>query len=204
MNTLFSFPLDFDKPVNQCNYYWFDEGFTSEELTRLEQQVQTIPSRTALTEAGGQDQGEGLDARNSMIKWVPLNEEFKWIYDKIGNLAQIANEEMFHFNIYNMPEQIQYTEYYGTNKGHYDWHMDIGTYEYMKFRKISVTVQLSDPDEYEGGDLQIWTGGQYPMTAPRGKGNVVIFPSFMMHRVTPVTSGTRKSFVLWLGGEHYK
>ena len=74
----------------------------------------------------------------------------------------------------------------------------------MKYRKISVTVQLSGPDEYEGGDLQIWSGGQYPMTAPRGRGNVVIFPSFMMHRVTPVTSGTRKSFVLWLGGGHYK
>jgi len=103
-----------------------------------------------------------------------------------------------------MPEQIQYTEYYGTNKGHYDWHMDLGSQGFMKFRKISVTVQLSDSNEYEGGDLQIWTGGQYPMTAPRGKGNVVIFPSFMMHRVTPVTSGTRKSFVLWLGGEHYK
>ena len=204
MNTLFSFPLDFDKPVNQCNYYWFEEGFTSEELTKLEQQVQTIPSTPALTESGGQDQGEGLDTRNSMIKWVPLNEEFKWIYDKIGMLAKIANDEMFHFNLYNMPEQIQYTEYYGTNNGHYDWHMDIGTLGYMKFRKISVTVQLSDSDEYEGGDLQIWQGGQYPMTAPRGKGNVVIFPSFMMHRVTPVTSGTRKSFVLWLGGEHYK
>ena len=99
MNTLFSFPLDFDKPVNQCNYYWFEEGFTAEELTKLEQQVQTIPSTPALTESGGQDQGEGLDTRNSMIKWVPLNEEFKWIYDKIGMLAKIANDEMFHFNL---------------------------------------------------------------------------------------------------------
>jgi len=203
MNTLYSFPLDFEKQVNQTNYYWFEEGFTSEELSQIEQQVQEIPSQAGVTESGGQDQGEGLESRNSMIKWVPFSEETKWIYDKIGELANIANEEMFNFNIYNMPENIQYTEYYGTNKGHYDWHMDIGTQGFMKFRKISVTVQLSDSNEYEGGDLQIWTGGQYPMTAPRGKGNVVIFPSFMMHRVTPVTSGTRKSFVLWLGGEHY-
>ena len=203
MNTLYSFPLDFEKQVNQTNYYGFEEGFTSEELSQIEQQVQEIPSQAGVTESGGQDQGEGLESRNSMIKWVPFSEETKWIYDKIGELANIANEEMFNFNIYNMPENIQYTEYYGTNKGHYDWHMDIGTQGFMKFRKISVTVQLSDSDEYEGGDLQIWAGGQYPMTAPRGKGNVVIFPSFMMHRVTPVTSGTRKSFVLWLGGEHY-
>jgi PKHD-type hydroxylase len=82
--------------------------------------------------------------------------------------------------------------------------MDIGSQGFMPFRKLSVTVQLSDPDEYDGGDLQFWTGGQYPISGPRGKGNVVIFPSFLLHRVTPVTTGTRKSFVLWLGGGHYK
>ena len=203
MDTLYSFPLDFDKYVNQSNYYWFEEGFTSEELSLLEQQVQEIPSQAGVTESGNQDEGEGLESRNSMIKWVPFSDETKWIYDKIGMLAKTANDEMFHFDIHNMPENIQYTEYYGTNKGHYDWHMDIGTEGFMKFRKISVTVQLSDSDDYTGGDLQLWSGGQYPSTAPRGKGNVVIFPSFLMHRVTPVTTGTRKSFVLWLGGDHY-
>lgn len=203
MDTNYSFPLDFDKNVNQTNYYWFEEGFTAEELKTLENQVAKIPSQPGITEAGGQEKGEGLEARNSSIKWVPFSEETKWIYDKIGGMAKTANEEMYHFKLHNMPENIQYTEYYGTNKGHYDWHMDIGADGYMKFRKISITVQLSDSDDYTGGDLQIWSGGQYPYTAPRGKGNVVIFPSFLMHRVTPVTTGTRKSFVLWLGGDHY-
>ena len=169
MDTLYSFPLDFDKHVNQTNYYWFKEGFTPDELTQLETQVQEIPSTPGVTESGGQESGEGLDSRSSTIKWVPFSEDTKWIYDKIGMLAKTANNEMFNFNIYNMPEQIQYTEYYSTNK-----------------------------------DLQIWSGGQQPMTAPKGKGNVVIFPSFMMHRITPVTKGTRKSFVLWLGGESFK
>lgn len=204
MDTLYTFPLDWDKPTNQTNYYWFQEGFTPEELTYIEQQVQEIPFQTALTEGGSQDEGMGLDSRNSQIKWIPFSDETKWIYDKLGDLATIANNEVFHFDLHSMPEQIQYTEYYGTNKGHYDWHMDIGSTNQMKYRKLSITVQLSSPDEYTGGDLQIWTGGQFPMTAPRGKGNVVIFPSFMMHRVLPVTSGTRKSFVLWLGGGHYR
>ncbi len=204
MNSLYTFPLDYDKTVNQTNYYWFEEGFTSEELNKIEQQVQQIPSQVAVTEGGSQDKGDGLDSRDSSIKWVAFNDETKWIYDKIGMLSNIANNEMFNFDLYSMPENIQYTEYYGTNKGHYDWHMDIGNEGSMKFRKISVTVQLSDSSEYEGGDLQLWSGGQHPNTAPRGKGNVVIFPSFMMHRVTPVTKGTRKSFVLWLGGGHYR
>jgi len=99
MNTLYSFPLDFEKQVNQTNYYWFEEGFTSEELSQIEQQVQEIPSQAGVTESGGQDQGEGLESRNSMIKWVPFSEETKWIYDKIGELANIANEEMFNFVI---------------------------------------------------------------------------------------------------------
>jgi len=204
MDSTYSFPLPFDKYVNQTNYYWFGEGFTPEELELIEQQVLDVPFQPGITEAGGQDQGEGLEARNSQIKWMPFSPETKWIYDKLGEMAMTANSEMFQFDIHNMPENIQYTEYYGSNKGHYDWHMDIGADGFMKFRKISITVQLSSPDEYEGGDLQIWTGGQYPYTAPRGKGNVVIFPSFMMHRVTPVTKGTRKSFVLWLGGGHYR
>ena len=71
-------------------------------------------------------------------------------------------------------------------------------------RKVSITVQLSDTDDYEGGNLEIWSGGDNVKIAPRGRGNVVIFPSYMMHRVTPVTKGTRKSFVLWVGGEHYR
>jgi PKHD-type hydroxylase len=69
-------------------------------------------------------------------------------------------------------------------------------------RKISVTVQLSHPDEYVGGDLQFNLGQQ--MTAPRIQGAAVIFPSFYLHRVTPVVKGTRKSFVLWVGGEPYR
>lgn len=112
-----------------------------------------------------------------------------------------ANEMMWKMNITHMREEIQYTEYYDNNSGGYEWHMDCGK-GIQNQRKISVTVQLSDPDEYEGGDLEFNIGKE--ITAPRGKGNVVIFPSFFLHRVTPVTKGTRKSFVLWVGGEPYR
>jgi PKHD-type hydroxylase len=202
MNVNYTFPLE--NPVNQCNYYWFQEGFTTDELSQIESQVAEMPFQTAVTEQGGQDQGENLDARNSSIKWIPFSENTKWIYDKIGLMAYEANKEMYHFDLNFMPEQIQYTEYYGTNKGHYDWHMDIGGQGFMPYRKLSVTVQLSGPEEYEGGNLEIWNGGQMPLTGPKGKGTVIIFPSFMLHRVTPVIKGTRKSFVLWLGGGHYR
>jgi PKHD-type hydroxylase len=186
--------------ANQTNYYWFQEGFTPEELIRIEELTQDLDFVKGQTESGE----ESPQMRNSQIKWVPFSPETKWIYDKLGEYAWEANQEMFQFDIDYMPENIQYTEYYGSDEGGYEWHMDIGSTDNMNLRKISITVQLSDSDEYEGGDLQLWMGGTQPYTAPRGKGNVIVFPSFMLHRVTPVTSGTRKSFVIWLGGGHYK
>jgi PKHD-type hydroxylase len=79
--------------------------------------------------------------------------------------------------------------------------MDIGPHP-INHRKISITIQLSDPDEYEGGDLELWAGvGQ--VKAPRFQGCAVLFPSYILHRVTPVITGTRKSLVLWVGGGHY-
>lgn len=186
--------------ANQTNYYWFEQGFSSEELAYIEELTQQLDFVKGTTEGAHQDD----EVRNSQIKWVPFDPQTKWIYDRLGEFAWEANQAMFQFDIDYMPENIQYTEYYGSQKGGYEWHMDIGSTGGMNLRKISITVQLSDSDEYEGGDLQLWTGGTQPMTAPRGKGNVIVFPSFMLHRVTPVISGTRKSFVIWLGGGHYK
>ena len=80
--------------------------------------------------------------------------------------------------------------------------MDIGPNE-LSVRKVSLTIQMSEDDEYTGGELQLLKGAN-PENLPRGKGCVVIFPSYLLHRVTPVETGTRKSMVLWVGGEHYR
>ena len=144
--------------------------------------------------------------RSSSVKWIPQNDDWYWLYETLADYVTQANFALWNFDLHQIPEQIQYTEYYASEQGHYDWHADIGPGLLSK-RKVSITVQLSDPDEYEGGDLEIFKGGS--MSGPfdkaeRKAGCVFLFPSFMMHRVTPVTKGTRKSFVLWLGGNHYK
>lgn len=193
--------LSFRQNFNDAqNTYYFKEGFSKEELNKIEKDVENVPFQKADT-MGGND-----EVRSSRVKWIYQTAEWKWLYDKLGLMAVEANNTLWNFNLYSMPEAIQYTEYLGTNKGHYDWHADIGP-DYLSLRKISITVQLSEADEYEGGDLEIFTGGSmngpFPI-APRKAGCVFIFPSYLMHRVTPVTKGIRKSFVLWLGGEHYK
>ena len=185
--------------VNFGDYYWFETGFDSEELSRIEQMTSNLEWEVAAT--GQDDTSKISDYRKSKIKWCPHNNQWLWVYEKLHDMLVEANDAMWKFDLSHMRETIQYTEYYSANGGGYNWHMDCGI-GIQNQRKLSVTVQLSDSSEYEGGDLQFNIGKH--MTAPRGKGNVVIFPSFYLHRVTPVTSGTRKSFVLWVGGEPYK
>lgn len=180
------------------NFYWFAEGFSKEELDRVFKQVETLPVSKATTFSDTDD-----SVRSSSVKWIPQTTEWNWLYNKLMDLAEEANNALWNFNLISAPELIQYTEYYASENGHYDWHQDIGPNE-GSLRKVSITVQLSEADEYEGGDLELWQGGSSVYKAARGAGVVFIFPSYMMHRVSPVTKGTRRSFVLWVGGEHYK
>jgi PKHD-type hydroxylase len=183
-------------------YYWFEKGFTPAELNKIYNDVAAIPFEKA-TVIGGKETEIDKTVRSSSIKWIPQSNEWSWLYDKLTQMASEANEALWGFDLISAPESIQYTEYYADQEGHYTWHQDIGNGMASR-RKVSITVQLSDADEYEGGDLELWGGGEWIRQAPRGKGNVVVFPSYLMHRVKPVTKGTRRSFVLWVGGQHYK
>lgn len=193
----------FTQPENDPqNYYWFDKGFTTEELNKISEGVAAIEFEPA-TIIGQTDKEKQKSVRSSNIKWIPQSQEWSWLYDKLTGMAVEANEAMWGFDLIAAPESIQYTEYEASEDGHYTWHQDIGNGMASR-RKVSLTVQLSDDTEYEGGDLELWGGGEWIRQAPRGKGNVVVFPSYLMHRVKPITKGTRKSFVLWVGGQHYK
>ena len=195
--------MQFNQPTNDPqNYYWFNAAFNKEELDKIYKGVANIPFKKATT-IGSNDEPAPEEIRSSSIKWIPKTEEWNWLYNRLMDYAKIANEAIWGFDLISAPELIQYTEYYYAEGGHYDWHQDIGPGT-ASLRKVSITVQLSETDEYEGGDLQIWQGGQSVQIGPRGAGNVIIFPSYMMHKVTKVTKGTRRSFVLWIGGQHYK
>mgnify|MGYP001169659441 CR=1 FL=1 len=186
--------------VNFNDYYWFNNGFTHDELMLIESMTSELEWTDAAT---GQDDSARLsDYRKSRIKWCPHNQDWKWVYTKLHDMLVEANDVMWKFDLTHMREEIQYTEYYGNNSGGYEWHMDCGI-GIQNQRKVSVTVQLSEPEEYVGGNLEFNLGGDV-ITAPRLQGSAVIFPSFYLHRVTPITSGTRKSFVLWVGGEPYR
>ena len=183
--------------INQTNYYWFEKGFLSQEVDSIVNGSLEYEFQKAVII----DEHNTDKFRKSNIKWLPYDSKWEWVIDKIMSQVIEANNTIWNFDLKSIIDNIQYTEYEG-NGGHYDWHLDIGPGS-ISHRKISVVIQLSEPNEYEGGDLQIMTGSEY-VTIPKGKGNVVVFPSFLLHRVVPLTSGNRKSLVLWIGGEHYK
>jgi PKHD-type hydroxylase len=102
--------------------------------------------------------------------------------------------------------EIQFTEYYGAEEGggKYDWHVDIFWDNPMPFdRKLSVTIQLSEPSDYEGGQFEFF-GMQSPGEEFRRRGSVLVFPSVFNHRVLPVTAGERLSLVTWVEGPKFR
>ena len=105
----------FDTRQNDSqNYYYYTEGFSKEELDKIEKNVKELPWKIADT-AGG----DNSEIRRSKVKWVPQNEDWYWLYEKLANMAVEANDANWTFDLNSLPEQIQYTEYYGTDKGHY-------------------------------------------------------------------------------------
>lgn len=191
------------------NWMQYEQGFTKEELQKIETDLKDIDFMPAETFGGEKGTEASVDnkQRRSRIKWIPQDNRFGWIYAKLLDMAKDANSKLWKFDIHSLPEQIQYTEYDASEKGHYDWHQDIGP-GVGSLRKISMTVQLSAPEEYEGGVLEYYVGGALDgeghQKLTKSQGSVLVFPSYMPHRVTPVTKGVRKSFVLWLGGSSYK
>lgn len=192
--------MDFKQRENEPqNYYWYRAGFSKEELEKIYNDLENVPFEKATTLDGN----SAKDVRSSRIKWIPKNNEWNWLYQKLMNMAVDANNNLWDFDLISADEKIQYTEYLAEDEGHYTWHQDIGP-GMASQRKVSITVQLSESDEYEGGDLEIWRGGNNVIAAERGAGVTVLFPSYLMHRVTKVSKGKRRSFVLWVGGQHYK
>jgi len=191
--------FDTDQSIDQTNYYWFENSLSNNELIWIDILQNKYQYEKANT-IGNPDDILG-QFRKSLIKWLPHDSNTYILYDKFKDMMIEANNSIWKFDLGTIRDSIQYTEYL-EGGGHYDWHVDIGPGS-INHRKISLVTQLSDSDEYEGGDLEIWTGGS-PKKIPRQKGTTVIFPSFLMHRVTPVTKGIRKSLVLWAGGSSYK
>jgi len=141
--------------------------------------------------------------RTSKTAWVPFNKETQWIFSRIAENVLEINNEFFNFDIRGFTEPIQFTHYHSKKRGHYNYHVDSSTGSLV--RKLSISVQLSTPN-YKGGDLEIVTGAHKKdkFKMEREQGTLIVFPSYILHKVTPVTKGERYSLVSWLTGPSFK
>jgi|LakMenE18May11ns_1017448.scaffolds.fasta_scaffold9959131_20 PKHD-type hydroxylase len=145
--------------------------------------------------------GENADIRKTTIGWIPTNDQNAWLYRKLTDSIFQANSKWFNYDL-NHIESLQFSVY---NEGDfYDAHVDHhyqGAGQYP--RKLSFTMQLSDPSDYEGGDVNLITS-QTPFAIPKERGTITFFPSYTLHEVKPVTKGIRKALVGWIHGPNWK
>jgi len=201
-NNNHSFGLEKGEDRDLLNYYWFKEALTPSECEDIIKIGKSFPKEIASTfnqASIGPSIKEKEETRDSEVRWIPLNEDSQFIYDKIRRCCEEANKEQFQFDLSGFTEELQFTEYEGEGK-HYNWHPDIGP-EKNK-RKLSVVIQLSDPSSYKGGNLMINTGNT--ATIDRSRGSIIIFPSFLLHKVSKMESGNRYSLVSWVSGTPWR
>lgn len=147
-------------------------------------------------ETGGRG---GQHKRNSQVRFLMPSAETDWVFRRMASVTETVNK-FFEFDLTIMNEGIQFTRYESPG-GKYDWHTDYGPG--MVRRKLSLTVQLTDPDEYEGGELELNPDGQV-VTMDRVRGRAYAFPSYTLHRVKPMVTGIRHSLVVWVAGSPFK
>jgi PKHD-type hydroxylase len=140
--------------------------------------------------------------RRTRTKPFQFSGENLWIPERIYNIARQANDSYYRFNIGGLGE-THILEY--EKDCFYNWHIDITSDDNNCTRKISLILFLSDPADYEGGKLS-WSLNDEPDTlkVDQEMGSMILFPSFLPHRVTPVTRGLRKALVSWVHGDSFR
>lgn len=177
-------------------FIMYRDAFSAEECAF----IRTVCERFAQQEATVSTENKIDEViRKNKLRWVPYltaDRDITWLYRKLAHFGARANDT-YRFDLLGMLESLQFTEYIETGN-HYAFHMDFGNGS-MSRRKLSMVLQLSDPAEYEGGELQLLDGNT-PQTVEKGLGHIVLFPSFTLHRVTPLQSGHRITLVSWING----
>lgn len=185
-----------------ANYIWQEGIFTEEELICIEKIGDTLNIEGGKTINKNNQIESDSAIRKCKVGWMPNNSETEFVYSKLANFVTYANSKYFDFDLFGFVEDFQYTVYDG-NESHYGWHLDLPRNGDIPNRKLSLVLQLSDPINYEGGNLELFTSST-PTILEKKRGIVHLFPSYLLHRVTPVTKGIRKTLVVWVNGERFK
>lgn len=178
--------------------YW-DNAFTPQECDLIIEHAKTFQpiKGTIFTE---KKQDVNVEFRDSNITFISPD-EITWLYEKLTYLVMRMNDNFFNFDLWGFAENLQFTQYVAPT-GKYDTHID--KCFSLQVRKLSIVVQLSDPSDYDGCDLELLNMGESkPEKMKRDRGCLIAFPSYTLHRVTPATRGVRNSLVAWVTGKPF-
>ena len=175
-------------------YQVWPSALNSEQVAKIIAIAQRKPSEEATVFSSA----EAMQSmRSCTVRWL----EDEWLESLLWPYVEQANKNGFHIAL-DREVEMQFVEYSGEQGAHYDWHHDVQWNGQSGLdRKLSVTVQLSSADEYAGGDFEfdeLKTNADF-----RSKGTVLVFPSYLRHRIHPVTSGTRRALVAWFFGPRW-
>jgi len=186
--------------ISKDNTSWvaLENIFTDQELDEI------VIQGNRVKKTSGTVSGSISDYRVCDIAWLKSDEtesDFDWIYATLTDAIKKVNNEYFQFDLTHLTA-LQFTVYDGKNNSNYQKHMDLG--RPFPNRKLSFSIQLSDDNEYTGGDLRFHYIKTQPEIAPRTRGKIIFFPTWTVHDVTPVTQGIRYSLVGWVNGTNFK
>jgi len=186
------------------NWASWDKAFSPEECLKIieigESKILGFASVASRNNNVGIVQ---LSQRYSTIAWLYPSDNMKWVYRRVTDVITSLNNQYFKFDLFGLTEArrpFQFTKYEAPG-GFFGMHKDM--LAGYPIRKLSMTLQLSDPEDYEGGELVLLLGKEAEILS-KEQGKMICFPSYLLHEVRPVTKGTRYSLVAWVTGKAFK
>jgi len=192
-NSSWNFELD------QTNLYAFwNNAFSKEEC----QTIINIAKDKGLIKGTTFNDDKKKDVRDSKISWLYPVDGIDWVFRRVTDITLNLNERFFKFNLFGLNEGFQFTNYEAPS-GKYGKHVDRAIN--IPVRKLSISIQLTNPEEYEGGELKLYDADDDKANVmDKSQGTLIIFPSYVLHEVMPVTKGERNSLVTWVTGKQFK
>ncbi len=189
-----------NEPAPPAGNNWVAAACVVPRLFSPEECARILAFESKLQLEAGRMVRPGLSTRRCLYAWMDHAADNAWVYERIAQSVHSANQN-YRYDLFGMMDPLQFTRYDSENADEIGWHLDCGEGPNTT-RKLSVSIQLSDPDDYEGGDLEFHT--MPPLAFSRLQGAAILFPAFLSHRVTPITQGSRYSLVAFINGPPFR
>jgi len=197
-----SFSWAFNNDHVESWAYWID-GFNPMECDAIIDYCKKRDMEEGVIYSGNGDMDKFISnrsVRDSKIGFIQPSDEISWVYQRLTEITTKLNDQYFKFDLWGFAEGLQFTEYKSPGQK-YNEHVD--KMDKGLIRKLTIVLQLTNEEDYEGCDLELLLS-ENPLKMIRKQGTLLAFPSYTLHRVTPITKGTRHSLVGWVTGRPFK